>query len=1093
MLEHVILLASVITRMSLASRGLPPEVWAAWISGVAAIVTALIAGIATLRSQRQSRLLEKEKLELDDRFSKARTLWEEERRELTERALADQQFDEQLQIQAEEANALQRQALDYRRKVVQRLRHLKILDMSRPLDLDRLYVQLLVRQEESPRFVTEDSIAEIASGEPERLLRISRDLLKTGAAGAIAPEEALRRFQRMVVVGDPGAGKTTMLRHLAFKIAREEMQPGMTFPVYVELRDFVDSGAADLLKHAAAEMNHRYGFADAQPYIESELAVGRAVLLFDGLDEVLGGASEEAAETAYRMVAAEIDRLATRYPSAPMAVTCRRAGWRGGLPEFQSLEVLDFDWPEIQAFVNNWFGADLSRRDGLHDALSSNLRMQTLAANPLLLSLICIVYERDLELPERRSQLYSRCVEVLLKDWDAHREIRRYSRFTTDRKRDLLEEVAWHFHRAGRRYFPQGELIAIIADFLPTIDLSAEHAETILNEIVTQYGLLKVQAHGWLGFLHLTLQEYFAAVAVNERGQTAISEVVYRRHNPWWEEVILLLAGRMADASPLLLSLLGRSFDEADPEGPLAKDDDIFMGDLLLAARCLIGTPRLRLPWLRERIVGEVRNVLAYSPHDFLCRRAARVLAEIGGKSITAALISLIHDDAVELKRRAAAAIALAEARNATVAPHLLAALKHQEDPLSSLGEALARGLAKLGYKPALPILLDILRKEASSTEEQGPSFHVYAFIDAVSSLGDASVKSDIWIFIRDVVQGRSALPLNPLVRTVTRLGNADDTRDLLALAENGEFEEEVYSTIGSMDKSVVATRLLDIITKPNIDEFVLPSTVRVIVRFKDQIDVKDIMRIVADAKVEWKRRWLLAGALAEYPRQACEAKLVEMLASDIDPRVKVGIAVTLAKWENASSIPVLRAVFEEGATLPWQVLFEASSGGSYGFYAWSQVTTALQRLGDVSLVRTLLARHERALSDGDYQSAEHVASALGPFKTVDLVRQILSHIPRKDSGHYYELGYMLASAAGKSTLPLVLDALKVGKVQWDDVRYAISALADTPDEAKQLAILFLQHGDGPYPDGMAEVLDDVCRKAGVRVFHDRRVLGIEN
>ena len=195
-----------------------------------------------------------------------------------------------------------------------------------------------------------------------------------------------------------------MLRHLAFRVAREELRPGLRLPVYVELRDFVDSGCDDLLSYTAAEMHQRYGFHGAQPYIEQELANGHVALLLDGLDEVLGGASEEAADAAYRKVATEVDRLATRYPSAPIAVTCRRAGWRGGLPQFQTLEVLDFDWPEIQTFIENWFVYDLAKGNGLRDALSRNLRMQTLAANPLLLSLIAIVYERDLELPERRAK-----------------------------------------------------------------------------------------------------------------------------------------------------------------------------------------------------------------------------------------------------------------------------------------------------------------------------------------------------------------------------------------------------------------------------------------------------------------------------------------------------------------------------------------------------------------------------------------------------------------------------------------------------------------------------------------------------------------
>ena len=397
------------------------------------------------------------------------------------------------------------------------------------------------------------------------MLRLSQTRVVERVAQALAPEEALRRFNRIAVLGDPGAGKTTMLRHLAFRSARGELGEQLTLPVYIELRRSVDSGLADLLEFAAADWSERYGFTDARPYLEQELAAGRSALLLDGLDEVLGGDTIEAATVAYNRVTEEVARLATRFPGAPIAVTCRRAGWRGNLTAFQTLEVLDFSWDQIQVFVNNWFAGDPAKGDGLRRALTGDLRMQTMAANPLILSLIAIVYDQELELPERRAQLYHRCVEVLLKEWDAHRNIRRFARFTPDRKRDLLDEIAWHFHQRGWRYFPESELLALVAEFLPTIALSADDAAEILDEIAAHYGLLKVQAQGWYGFLHLTLQEYFAAVAANERGTEALDLVIRNRHDPWWQEVVLLLSGRMTDATPLLLGILGRSAQAAPP------------------------------------------------------------------------------------------------------------------------------------------------------------------------------------------------------------------------------------------------------------------------------------------------------------------------------------------------------------------------------------------------------------------------------------------------------------------------------------------------------------------------------------------------
>ena len=95
----------------------------------------------------------------------------------------------------------------------------------------------------------------------------------------------------------------------------------------------------------------------------------------------------------------------------------------------------------------------------------------------------------------------------------------------------------------------------VIADFLPTIDLLPEDSKGILHEIEEENGLLKEQAHGWHGFLHLTLQEYFVAQYLSN-AEHGLSELLKHCGDPWWEEVTLLYVGSIRDASPFLLELL---------------------------------------------------------------------------------------------------------------------------------------------------------------------------------------------------------------------------------------------------------------------------------------------------------------------------------------------------------------------------------------------------------------------------------------------------------------------------------------------------------------------------------------------------------
>ncbi|WP_173076328.1 NACHT domain-containing protein [Phytohabitans rumicis] len=700
------------------------------------LIVAIIGAVATLvgvgfgfYQWRRGQGLDRERLRLEQALIREQKIWEEA---WEEERTAEQESARQVAQAEKIRDAVER----YRTLLANELAQLKILDMTKPLDLEALYVQLRVREDRPARFASPEEMEPLSYGTPEHLLQLSAKQSREAESSAMRPEDALRRFGRFVALGDPGAGKTTMLRHLALRLARGEITEDLTLPIYVELREFVDSGVSDILEFAADTCRRRYGFVNAVEHFAERLDAGLAALLLDGLDEVLGGAAAEDAARAYRRVVDEVDRLSTRYPRATIAVTCRRAGWQGGLRAFHTVEVLDFGWPQIETFVRNWFGNEPARADALVTALQTNLRVQTLAANPLILSLVAIVYDRDLELPERRAQLYNRCVEVLLKEWDTHRGIRRFTRFTTDRKRDLLEEVGWHFHQQGLRYYPHDELLRVIAEFLPTIDIEPVHAQAILDEIAAQYGLLKVQANGWYGFLHLTLQEYFAAVAATERGAQAVALVVQHRHDPWWEEVLFLLAGRTVDASPLLLGILGRdplSADPPVPDAPLALDDDVLHHDLLLAARCLAGAPRVRVPWLRSAIIEVTYELVRTAPSPSMSESSARILVAAGGRAIHDRLIDDLINRQLGSGPRTSIARALGTGGDAYVAARLTAILSSRALD-SRLASAVADSLRALRHSPAIPALRARLDRELVA--DSNGAFPLAA---AVAALGGAS------------------------------------------------------------------------------------------------------------------------------------------------------------------------------------------------------------------------------------------------------------------------------------------------------------------------------------------------------------------
>lgn len=905
------------------------------VTALGGLLVAMIAAVVAVWQMQRAQTLERERIQLEAaaQMRLKEQEWDHER-QLTERERrrADREAEQERERAVERVSAhrstLEAGAAVYCGRLVQELSTLRILDMSRPLRLERLYVQVGVQEQQPLRFLSADELERQThrTDSERRTWRTEAERAEGRAAaesqGAVhtyTPIDALQRYRRIVVVGDPGAGKTTMLRHLALRMATQSEHESLpVLPAYVELFRFVESGHESLLDHLAEHWAEQYGFEDARDYIVSKLTDGSAALLLDGLDEVLGGESARQAESAYHRVTAELSRLATRFPRAPIAATCRRQGWRGGLPQFQVLEALDFEWPQIETFVANWFGPGDRRRTGLIRALSVNGRLQTLAANPLLLSLIAIVYERDLELPERRAALYQRCVEVLLREWDAHRKISRYSRFTTDRKQDLLKEIARHYHQRGLRYFPEDDLLDQIARFLPTIDLAPEDSRAILDEIAAQYGLLKPQAHGWYGFLHLTLQEHFTAAALLERGAEGIRQAVAARYDPWWEEVILLLAGSLPDASPLLSGLLQLEPGEprTDDSGLLVlPDDDLFHTDLLLAARCLTGSPRVADVALRRQTVATLWHLLGSSPYLDEKRRVAEALVGMArsDEQLDEA-IAYICDDQRDRDARLALIQALEAHGGRRVGERLLGVFSLGGTPYY-LREALISALGTLRVEAAVPALraeLEQRLRQVDDGSRLGNWSTAKGIALVIRALGQAGAPADVFL---QALERRVGLSFFEVVSAAARdalknsrePGTAERLLDLLQRPLDDEDMAGAY--LDAAGEPGVRT-LLDRFRSMGSGAATLAAVRNHIAEGYGRAPRDELLALVQDNYVTIQARCLALECLDKSPGDPAE---LERFLGHPDASLRVAAAATLAAWGVPVGLDLIRTAIVDG------------------------------------------------------------------------------------------------------------------------------------------------------------------------------------
>lgn len=123
------------------------------------------------------------------------------------------------------------------------------------------------------------------------------------------------RLDRSVLLGDPGGGKTTAANVLMHHFASD---PAGRVPFLVTLRDYAaqDPPARSVTGHVQHALETFYQCPPPPGLVDLLLLTGRAVMIFDGLDELL--------DTSRRAgVTTRVERFCAEYPLATVLVTSR--------------------------------------------------------------------------------------------------------------------------------------------------------------------------------------------------------------------------------------------------------------------------------------------------------------------------------------------------------------------------------------------------------------------------------------------------------------------------------------------------------------------------------------------------------------------------------------------------------------------------------------------------------------------------------------------------------------------------------------------------------------------------------------------------
>jgi hypothetical protein len=486
----------------------------------------------------------------------------------------------------------------YKKSIIKAYRETKVGYRNLRLDLERNYISLKVH-----------SFVHYRQKEADEDLRAEKfDVL-----------EVMKEHRHLVILGAPGAGKTTLMQWLLLKYTYGQMKEALgesLIPIFVALRSLEsDQSVEDLLPGILK--NHR--FKGGEKYIRRQMEKGKCLLIFDGMDEIIDDATRK------KFIDDICKIYGKLYGESRIIITSRTEGYPNDpFPQsFREREILDLDMEQVRNFVHGILKPE-EKPEGLIRQIEKSEGLMKFVTNPLMLSLLTFVYQESYQkLPNERVKVYHKCMQLMMQDRDQSKGIYEYrNRFDPDDKELMLGKLAYDFSLENRWRFNEKELLEHWKKNRP-VNLEEGDLKKVLKEVCTANGILKHQSGKELSFLHRTFQEYYAAKEISKKGQDFFEKtedsIFEQFSKKEWHEITLFIVGMLDDSSRLIKQLA-----PLDPQKSLqcvvyAKrvKEDIIVEVLLRVFESL-----------RIEYILEVNCNIIYLTHRFGLKRVTQYLSD---------------------------------------------------------------------------------------------------------------------------------------------------------------------------------------------------------------------------------------------------------------------------------------------------------------------------------------------------------------------------------------------------------------------------------------------------------------------------------
>lgn len=389
--------------------------------------------------------------------------------------------------------------------------------------------------------------------------------------------ELIANDKRTVILGEAGAGKTTVLRRLMLDTAEtaqhvlNSSSDPIELPVFLKLNALTPDKSIEQL---ISEQFQSYRIDELQTVDDvikllngqspDKTPIHPILFLFDGLNEMPHPDQTRP----------KLNNFIRKYNQHRFILSCRAQDY-SALRGFRTAMLNRLSGEDIETYLVNYLRAEQGRR--VAREIYSDTQLEDLAQTPLALYMLAQIARRsDEDLPKNRGVLFEVFTDNLLQRTDSNwQQIFAQSEAQAPlalRKKVLArlglamqEDEAWTFSLDRWLRIIAEQLTAYRKSASPgeRLELEAMTAEDIHNQIKDS-GLVRwSESREWVEFAHHTYQEFFAALAQNEAGYNLEPHLNTEEARRRWQGTIVLLYGIAQDKPELYSKILGEENEYA--------------------------------------------------------------------------------------------------------------------------------------------------------------------------------------------------------------------------------------------------------------------------------------------------------------------------------------------------------------------------------------------------------------------------------------------------------------------------------------------------------------------------------------------------